>query len=1246
MKKFYLFSFIVYSFFAFSQAPNQISYQGVARNTSGTVISNQPIGVKFDIHQGTASGTIVFSENHTGITTNNFGLFTTYIGSINNLAVINWANGPYFVEVSIDPNTGTYSSLGTQQLMSVPYALYAASAPAPSVSYTNNVLSVGGNTATINSGTTYTAGNGIDITGGIISNTATAVTPTIVGTGATTVTGTYPNLTVNTPTLSLQGAGNATVTGAFPNYTVNVPSSGSSLPNALSGQFLYNTGTVWDTLPRNNLYFDGSNFGIGTTTPQATFHVNGDGKFNSSVTTPQIYTNNFQMTATLPNGKVLTSDALGNGTWQDLPVQTLTLTGNVLQSGPSTNTVNLSNISGLWSAPTATSIVTTNSTSLVGIGTNTPAYKLDVYGTGAVPASIHGYNSGATVSSTGVFGENPNNGIGVYGQSNTGAGVWGKSTTGAGMYGESTSGDGGKFILPSNTTTASAVNAQTNGTGVALFAKSYNANPLAAKFEGGTEIFHSASVTNPHLNFSTPSGTYSRIKYSNIGQSSFFSTEVINDGSGNNEAYSISHFNGVNTKQVLLINGQRMVYVNALNYPLAAFHVMTSTATAVNGIVSEGFSQPGQIIISRNNQITTTRLGVIASDEIGRLVFGGCNNAGNYIGNSSKISVRATEAFSSTSQGSEMLFSTVKLGTIASLDAMKLTDNGDVVINPNGTINTALLNVKGKIRIDSNLTMAGYPTTPVVSPNNEGRIYYDRPSQKFKVSENGAAYIDLIPSVGMGPWVQAASTVTLANITNSVGIGTATPASKLEVVTNGSLIDGLRITNTSTSTAGPGFYLDGNNQDWTITGTNAGSSAGANKFVIRDFTAAIDRFTIDNTGRIGMGITNPSAALHVRNNATALDGLNLEISNSGNGNNGLQLTHNGTGNAAYFQINNTSSNAKIIDAVSNGNGIGISAVITNTASTADLVNATQYGRGNAGFFQILNANNPAKGIEVSTNGNGAAFGASTTGLSNAGIFSISNNVNNSAAIFANTNGSGNAIYATNSSSTMATVHFENTGNYDGVRAISAGGRAIYAQSNSGGDATAEFNNMNSGNSINAYKSGTATGITANFANNNAANSADVLFVNNVGAGAAIHAVSGPTVTGGSNNALWLEGGHLKSTQAAVPTASTVTTSISFSSATYTLTNATDVKGTLLAVTTTTSGLSVYSNSTISIRVTFNKQYQAAPTVVITPMTDMAGLSHFVSSVSPTSFVITIKNSSGATINASSLTYQFNYMVIE
>ncbi|HMQ77824.1 MAG TPA: hypothetical protein PKE21_17120, partial [Flavobacteriales bacterium] len=64
------------------------------------------------------------------------GLFTVGVGegspTSGTFSAIDWSAGPYFVEVGLDPAGGTaYSSIGVQQLLSVPYALYATKAGPP-----------------------------------------------------------------------------------------------------------------------------------------------------------------------------------------------------------------------------------------------------------------------------------------------------------------------------------------------------------------------------------------------------------------------------------------------------------------------------------------------------------------------------------------------------------------------------------------------------------------------------------------------------------------------------------------------------------------------------------------------------------------------------------------------------------------------------------------------------------------------------------------------------------------------------------------------------------------------------------------------------------------------------------------------------------------------------------------------------------------------------------------------------------
>ena len=123
---------IAISFVAIAQSPQKISYQSVVRNSGGQLLANQAIAVKISILQGSENGNVVYAERHTP-TTNANGLASLQIGGgtvLNgSMETINWAQGPYFISTETDPNGGTnYTIASTQQLLSVPYALYAETA--------------------------------------------------------------------------------------------------------------------------------------------------------------------------------------------------------------------------------------------------------------------------------------------------------------------------------------------------------------------------------------------------------------------------------------------------------------------------------------------------------------------------------------------------------------------------------------------------------------------------------------------------------------------------------------------------------------------------------------------------------------------------------------------------------------------------------------------------------------------------------------------------------------------------------------------------------------------------------------------------------------------------------------------------------------------------------------------------------------------------------------------------------------
>ena len=116
---------LVFAVIAHTQSPTGFNYQAALRDSDGRVKSNESVNIGIRLLQGSINGLPAYEESHPNIQTNEFGLISLVIGdgvSTYDMAVINWADGPFFLEISVNGNL-----LGTNQLLSVPYALYAAS---------------------------------------------------------------------------------------------------------------------------------------------------------------------------------------------------------------------------------------------------------------------------------------------------------------------------------------------------------------------------------------------------------------------------------------------------------------------------------------------------------------------------------------------------------------------------------------------------------------------------------------------------------------------------------------------------------------------------------------------------------------------------------------------------------------------------------------------------------------------------------------------------------------------------------------------------------------------------------------------------------------------------------------------------------------------------------------------------------------------------------------------------------------
>ncbi|OGM08839.1 hypothetical protein A2Z67_02420 [Candidatus Woesebacteria bacterium RBG_13_36_22] len=114
---------LILSVTLFAQAPSSFKYQTVVRNSSGQLITNTQVTIQIAILRGSISGDPVYIETFSP-TTNDFGLVNLNIGSgimiLGNFETIDWGIDTYFIKVWFNS-----TEMGTSQLLSVPYALYA-----------------------------------------------------------------------------------------------------------------------------------------------------------------------------------------------------------------------------------------------------------------------------------------------------------------------------------------------------------------------------------------------------------------------------------------------------------------------------------------------------------------------------------------------------------------------------------------------------------------------------------------------------------------------------------------------------------------------------------------------------------------------------------------------------------------------------------------------------------------------------------------------------------------------------------------------------------------------------------------------------------------------------------------------------------------------------------------------------------------------------------------------------------------
>ena len=112
-----------------AQAPQGFNYQATVRNSSGDLIVNTNVYFKFNVIQGSQTAVPIFTETHY-VPTDDLGQVNLIIGqgtaTTGAFSELDWSLGSYYLGIELSINgANNYVAMGTTQLLSVPYALYA-----------------------------------------------------------------------------------------------------------------------------------------------------------------------------------------------------------------------------------------------------------------------------------------------------------------------------------------------------------------------------------------------------------------------------------------------------------------------------------------------------------------------------------------------------------------------------------------------------------------------------------------------------------------------------------------------------------------------------------------------------------------------------------------------------------------------------------------------------------------------------------------------------------------------------------------------------------------------------------------------------------------------------------------------------------------------------------------------------------------------------------------------------------------
>ncbi len=560
-----------------AQAPAKFNYQGVARNASGEPLVSQNVSMRISVLDGMPAGTVIYRETQSA-TTNAYGLYNVAIGGgtpeTGTMAAIDWGAGDRFIKVEIDPAGGTaYVDLGTSQLLSVPYAMYAPSGtpgpvgPAGPQGIQGDPGVVGATGATGPAGATGATGPqgpaGPQGPTGLTGATgATGATGPAGATGATGPAGPAGSANISGTANALAKFTGAT-TGGNSQMTDDGTSMGIATPTLSPNVKLQVTaGSIGNTIrgtltgtPSTSIATAGSIYGESTT---------GIGVIGVSGSQNGVYG---LSTGTL-GGTVGVATGTGNGIWG---VATGAGVAGFFDGGVNGRGIVVSTGSSGFgtSTPTGRLYVTQPATPVPAIDTFAAitGYSYTAQGClkGGVFGNYNGSNYGTGVQGTGYNGVNNqdantifgvgNQDLGVYGSANT-AGVMGGSVGGIGVVGynknasfAATTGIGNTYGVYGNAQTVGGATVPNVRYGVYGFASGATTN-YAGYFSGNVQITGSIAKGSGTFKIDHPTDPENKYLYHSFVESpdmmNIYNGNITTDANGYATVKLPAYFDALN----------------------------------------------------------------------------------------------------------------------------------------------------------------------------------------------------------------------------------------------------------------------------------------------------------------------------------------------------------------------------------------------------------------------------------------------------------------------------------------------------------------------------------------------------------------------------------------------------------------------------------------------------------------------------------------------------------------------------